>query len=91
MEITVKKGQSVVDIAVQYAGSAEAAFDISAENNISLTDFLPSGTVLNVSNVVNRAVATFYKNTAFSPASQREEVPEEGPYIFDFTFDYTFE
>lgn len=36
--INVLSGQNTLDIALQYFGSAAAAFDIAIENNISITD-----------------------------------------------------
>lgn len=90
MEAVVKRGQSFIDIAIEYAGSAEAAFDIAAKNNASVTDVLPAGTVLIITGRINRTVAAFSRNAGLSPASFRQETPST-PYIFDYTFDQTFE
>ena len=40
MEVKVKDRQSLLDMAVQTAGSMEAAFGLSAANGVSLTDTL---------------------------------------------------
>ena len=43
MEVKVKDRQSLLDMAVQTAGSMEAAFGLSAANGVSLTDTLADG------------------------------------------------
>ncbi len=43
MEVKVKDRQSLLDMAVQTAGSMEAAFGLSTANGVSLTDVQPSG------------------------------------------------
>ena len=46
MEVKVKDRQSLLDMAVQTAGSMEAAFGLAAANGVSLTDTLADGQVL---------------------------------------------
>lgn len=46
MEVKVKDRQSLLDMAVQTAGSMEAAFGLAAANGVSLTDTLTDGQVL---------------------------------------------
>jgi hypothetical protein len=43
MQVTVKNNQSIVDIAIEYLGSANYAVDICALNGISMTDYLEPG------------------------------------------------
>ena len=43
MQVTVKNNQSIVDIAIEYLGSANYAVDICSLNGISLTDYLEPG------------------------------------------------
>ena len=46
MEVTVKDGQTLADIAVQEHGTWEAALDMAMENGVSLTDTLEAGRTL---------------------------------------------
>ena len=46
MEIKVLNSQSLFDLAIQYAGAPEAAFDIAIENELSLTGELTTGQIL---------------------------------------------
>jgi hypothetical protein len=48
MEIEVKKGQCLFDIAMQYCGNAELAWDIATLNQMSLTDNLAPGQILKI-------------------------------------------
>jgi hypothetical protein len=69
MEITVLNGQSLFDVAVRTAGSAEAALAIAAANDLSVTDALPAGMALAVPEVVNKQVADYYRVNAIAPAT----------------------
>jgi hypothetical protein len=69
MKITVKDRQTVFDIAIQYCGDVEAAFDIMQLNDISATEDLPTGKELILPDVANKRVADYYKNNALSPAT----------------------
>ena len=53
MEVKVKDRQSMLDMAVQTAGSMEAAFGLAAANGVSLTDTLADGQVLDMVAVEN--------------------------------------
>ena len=46
MEVAVKDGQTLVDIAVLEHGTWEAALDMAMENGVSLTDTLEAGSTL---------------------------------------------
>lgn len=48
MEVKAKDRQSLLDMAVQTAGSVEAAFRLSAANDIGITDTLEDGQVLSI-------------------------------------------
>lgn len=53
MEVKAKDRQSLLDMAVQTAGSVEAAFRLSAANDIGITDTLEDGQVLDTVPVEN--------------------------------------
>lgn len=58
--ITVHHGQSLMDIAIQYYGSASALFFLAADNNISLSeDILPNTQLLIRTEVPENGIAIF--------------------------------
>ena len=85
----VSQGQSLIDIAIQECGSAEAAIQIAVENGLSVTDDLATGTILIVPEASNKAVAAYYAAHSIKPATQVAETA--GTTVFDETFDETFE
>lgn len=90
MGITVRNNQSLLDIAIQTSGSAEDAFDLALENDLSLTEHLTAGQNLTAIPVSNRRVVDFYVNNSIFPATATDE-DDERIGIFDETFDETFE
>ena len=65
----VLEGQSLLDIAIQCCGSAEAAYDIALLNNISITDDLAAGRELTIPASVNASVVTYYTQKGIRPAT----------------------
>jgi len=65
----VSEGQSLIDIAIQYCGSADAAMAIAVLNELSITDDPIPGTELLFPDVVNADVIAYYKNYAIIPAT----------------------
>ena len=71
MEVTVKDGQTLADIAVQEHGTWEAALDMAMENGVSLTDTLEAGRTEGVKE--NRVMKSYCKAHEVSPATARDE------------------
>ena len=69
MSATVKQGQTLFDIALQYCGGADAAFGIARLNNRNLTDELAPGEVLQMPDVRNKRVVKYYADYKLIPAS----------------------
>ena len=70
MEIRVLNNQSLLDIALQVSGSAEATYDVALENGISITDDLMPGQVLKFTGVpVNKKVVNYYAVNNIKPAT----------------------
>jgi hypothetical protein len=92
MEVKVLNGQSLFDIAIQAAGSVEAAFDIALANGIGITDDLPAGTVLVIPAVLNRRVADYYRANDIKPATalgtQDVEFVMEGINYWRLEYDF---
>lgn len=65
----VLSGQTVIDVAMQEAGSAEAAFEIAMQNDLSITDDLVAGTVLVNNAIVNETVVIELAAENIKPAS----------------------
>lgn len=74
----VLQGQSLFDIAIQTAGSVEAAFDLAFLNGISVTDDIPAGFQLELPPIVNKSIADYYVNKGIKPATALElsQVPQ---------------
>jgi hypothetical protein len=77
MRITSKPGQWPGDIAVREAGSIEAIIEIALENNISITDGLPAGTVLTSPAPVDGRVVNYYKTNGIYPATATDGEPPD--------------
>lgn len=67
-KIQTLEGQSVLDVAVQTAGSVEAAIEMATENDLSITDdLLP--VELRTADVQNKAIAAYYDSNSIKPAT----------------------
>lgn len=69
METIVLEGQSLFDIAVQQAGSVEAAFALAVANNVSISAEVPAGTKLVNVPIVNTRMAEYFKLKNLKPAT----------------------
>ncbi len=56
MKTTARARQSVPDIAVRYAGSVEAAWEIAEQNGLSLTDDIEPGREIEIPDDVTSAL-----------------------------------
>ena len=61
--------QSMLDIAIQTSGSAEATFALALANDLSITDDLSAGQELQTVAVVDRDIFGYYRNKALTPAT----------------------
>jgi hypothetical protein len=61
MKITVINGQSIYDIALQYAGSVEAVVEIAEANYMSMDTILEAGRELEIPRVHNLRIVEYYK------------------------------
>lgn len=76
MQITALNRQSLFDIAIQALGGVDAAFSLALENDLSLTDELTTGKIIDLSlihttrgGIVNKVVVDYYKNKESKPAT----------------------
>ena len=71
MTIIRTNRQTIFDVAIQYCGDAQAAFEIADLNNVSLTD---SETMpLEIPPVYNKRVVEYYQNNGIKPATGCDE------------------
>lgn len=62
MEVVVEQGQSLRDIALQNCGDISALIDLAWMNDLSITDDISAGTVLQLPEVVNQDVVSYFKS-----------------------------
>jgi hypothetical protein len=67
--ITALQGQSLLDIAIQEAGSPEAAFALALANERSVTGALQAGDMLSEVEITDRPVADYYRAKQLKPAT----------------------
>ena len=70
------QGQSIFDIAIQTAGSIEAAFSMALLNDLNLTDDLDTISELKLSQVLNDTVSNYYLDKQIKPATSRARAVE---------------
>ena len=69
MKEVVLHEQSLLDIAIQTAGSPEAAYELALVNNLSLTDELKPGQELERVAAINADIENYYTNKNLKPAT----------------------
>lgn len=62
-------GQSLLDLAIQIAGSIEAAFDIAIAKGLSVTDTLDAGVEIDSIEVVNKMIVDYCTQKNLHPAT----------------------
>lgn len=67
--VEVLNGQTVFDVAIQNCGSVDAAYDIAILNNIEVTSYPESGTVLYVPAAIDKKVVQYYQQNEIKPAT----------------------
>jgi len=79
MDIRVKDRQTVLDVAVQYLGSAEAAIILAARNGIELTQRLYDGQLLTyeLADVLNERVRQTFALQGIVPATEITKKEEQ--------------
>lgn len=65
----VLEAQSLFDISCQSLGSAEAAIQIALLNGISVTGDLRVSQELELPDVINKSMVTYYANKGLTPAT----------------------
>ena len=81
MKIVTQDRQCLFDIAVQYMGSAEGAYNLAQRLNCAITDELPIGTAIEIyaDDVIDNGVAQCYALNAIAPATSVESTSTTKP------------
>lgn len=61
--------QSLLDVAMQCLGSADAALTLAERNGLSVSDEVEAGTELDLPDVADREMATYYAVNGHIPAT----------------------
>lgn len=73
MRVKALSSQNLIDIAIQQYGSYEGVVRLAIRNNMSVTDELPSGTVLDApEDVYNATFQNYVRSRKIRPATGRE-------------------
>jgi hypothetical protein len=87
-EITVKEGQNLMDIALQYYGSVEATRQVIFDNPKIAEDnfYLHSGQILliDVNKIVNKEIVGYYESLAYEVNTGGDLIP-----FADFSNDFS--
>lgn len=85
-KIRVSKRQNIIDVAVQKAGSANAAFEIAEANGLAVTDYLEPGQEIEVPNVHNADRVNYFENKGIKPETAENDLPDDFDQFFDVEF-----
>lgn len=87
MKIKVLHNQTIFDIAIQYFGTIDAAYDIALLNDISITDVLPVifELLLPDNDYGFNEVVNYYKSNRITPATADKDSYLISEYIFSQT------
>jgi hypothetical protein len=83
MQVTVKNGQSLIDLVIQHTGSIEALFDLMHLNGLKSLMEIPA--VLEVPTVINKKVFAFFQTESIQLATN---VPLSGSFSNSFSNDF---
>ena len=87
----VLEGQSLLDIAIQCCGSAEAAYDIAVLNGLSIADDLTAGRELTIPAAVNSSVVSYYTQKGIKPSTAITATTEDSEGIDFWAIEDDFE
>lgn len=91
MKVTVRAGQSLMDVALQEYGALEAVLLLAWENGVSPTEDPAAGAELERPDAVfDRAMERYFRRGGVSPATARTETSAADAGIFTGTFTLQF-
>jgi phage tail protein X len=79
ISVKVIDRQSLIDLAIQYYGSAAAVIDLCLDNNLELDDQLPAGTVIQIQDsypdTADADFASYIKSNSIQVVSMSDDNP----------------
>lgn len=88
MQIICKQQQWIGDIAVRETGSFESVFAFAETNNVSITDYMETGTTLNTVDAIDKRVTNYYKINSIFPATELTNQLQEGIEFWFVEYDF---
>jgi len=91
IKATIQKHQVIMDMAIQYAGTAESLFDLAILNSIGITDEIDAGTLLLMPDVAEVKPFTFLKQRGIKPVTlipSDNELSGEGIEFWAVEYDF---
>jgi len=91
--VKVDNRQSIIDVTIQTAGDASAAFAFAMLNGLSITDDPVTDVELSETDAVNNEVVVFYTNNSIIPATgitttAENALIEEGVEFWGIEYDF---
>ncbi len=91
MEVVVKDGQTLADIAIQEYGTIDAQPDLAMVNGLSVSETLETGMTLTLPDkVYDRRMQGYCKDHGIRPATQRDRTDATALRIFTKEFTKQF-
>lgn len=69
MQVTIKERQWLGDVALETGGSVEALFLLALANDLSITDDLTAGGVLDYNDILDTEIVSYYTVNEIFPAT----------------------
>lgn len=76
--VKVKSGQTLLDVALRYAGSAEAVYRLAKANGLTITEKLQVGRVIQLGESVDERNVVALDRRAADPAANLDAKPPQG-------------
>lgn len=83
-----KQHQTIIDLAIQSCGSAEAAFELALLNGVSITDEIAVGETVYTPSVQDVDVLNYYTQKAICPATSVGVIPDLVAGVVDSYISY---
>lgn len=71
MKVTVLHNQSLLDVCLQHTGTIQGIFELAMANDLSITDDVQAGAVLQLSEGIktDKDILNYYRTKAIQPAT----------------------
>ena len=87
-KVTVKHGQTLLDVAIQYLGNAASVAQLAALNSLDMTSEITPGQILELPDVADKRVVKFLKDGEHVPATNYIDGDLEGIEFWGIESDF---